>query len=48
MDFKPYFDGAKQSGMKHYVVEVEAYTTGNELESVKKSFDFLNTAEYVK
>lgn len=47
MDFKPIFEAAKESGMKHIIVEVERYNFPP-LESVKKSYDFLNAAEYVK
>jgi len=47
MDFKPDFDMAEKSGMKHYIVEVEQYNY-DPLVSVQKSYDFLNNAEYAK
>jgi sugar phosphate isomerase/epimerase len=47
MNFKPIFQNAKASGMKHIIVEVERYDL-TPLESVKLSLDFLNAAEYVK
>lgn len=47
MDFKPAFDMAEKSGMKHYVVEVERYDF-EPIVSVQKSFEFLNNAEYTK
>jgi sugar phosphate isomerase/epimerase len=47
MDFSNLFANAEASGMKYYVVEQEAFTT-TPFEGVKKSFDFLDTAEYVK
>jgi len=47
MDFKPIFEEAKVSGMKHIIVEVERYNLPP-VESVKASYDFLNAAEYVK
>jgi sugar phosphate isomerase/epimerase len=47
MDFKTIFANAALAGMKYIVVEQEAFTT-TPFEGVKQSFDFLNTAEYVK
>jgi sugar phosphate isomerase/epimerase len=47
MDFKTIFENAALAGMKYYVVEQEAFTK-TPFEGVKQSFDFLNTAEYVK
>jgi sugar phosphate isomerase/epimerase len=47
MDFKTIFENAKVSGMKHIIVEVERYNLPP-VESVKKSYDFLNAADYVK
>lgn len=47
IDFKAAFDNAELAGMKDYIVEVERYNF-EPLESVAKSFDFLNTAEFVK
>ena len=47
IDFKTAFDNAKLAGMKDYVVEVERYNY-EPLESVAKSFEFLNNAEFVK
>jgi sugar phosphate isomerase/epimerase len=47
MDFKTIFENAALAGMKYIVVEQEAFTT-TPFEGVKQSFDFLNTAEYVK
>jgi len=47
MDFKTIFENAGLAGMKYYVVEQEAFTK-TPYEGVKQSFDFLNSAEYVK
>ncbi|MGE4586225.1 MAG: sugar phosphate isomerase/epimerase family protein [Mangrovibacterium sp.] len=47
MDFKTAFELAEKAGMKHYVVEVERYDYAP-LESVTRSYEFLNTADYVK
>ena len=47
MDFKPFFDNAEKAGMKYYIVEVEEYNF-TPLESVAKSYEFLNNAEFVK
>jgi sugar phosphate isomerase/epimerase len=47
MDFERMFAKAKQSGMKHIIVEVERYNF-EPLVSVEKSYNFLMEAEYVK
>ncbi|MFC2124491.1 sugar phosphate isomerase/epimerase family protein [Bacteroidota bacterium] len=47
MDFETLFANNKKSGMKYYIVEVERYET-TPVEDVKKSFEFLMNAEYVK
>lgn len=47
MDFKTIFENAALAGMKYIVVEQEAFAK-TPFEGVKQSFDFLNTAEYVK
>jgi sugar phosphate isomerase/epimerase len=47
MNFEPYFNAAKKAGMKNYVVEVERYDYPP-IESVKRSWEFLNNAPYVK
>lgn len=47
LDFKPIFDQAYANGVKDWYVEVERYDTTPQ-EDVKKSYDFLNAAEYVK
>jgi sugar phosphate isomerase/epimerase len=47
MDFKSYFDNAAISGMKYPVVEQEEYD-GTSMDGITKSFDYLNTAEFVK
>ena len=47
IDFKPAFDNAKLAGMKEYIVEVERYNF-EPLESVAKSYEYLNNAEFVK
>ncbi len=47
MNFKPIFGDAKKAGMKHYIVEVEEYNMPP-VESVKKSIEFLQNADYVK
>jgi sugar phosphate isomerase/epimerase len=48
MDFKPLYENAELAGAKYFVVEVEKYTTGSQIESIKQSFDFLDEADYVK
>lgn len=47
MDFKPIFENAVLSGMKKYIVEVEEYNF-TPVESVQKSLEFLQNAEFVK
>lgn len=47
MDFKPIFEAAYAQGMKDFYVEVERYNF-EPIESVKKSFEYLNNASYVK
>jgi uncharacterized protein YqfA (UPF0365 family) len=47
MDFARIFEKAKQSGMKHYIVEVERYNY-TPMESVKRSIDYLLTQKYIK
>ncbi len=47
MDFKPIFENAAKSGMKKYIVEVEEYNF-TPIESVQKSLEFLQNAEFVK
>ena len=47
MDFKAIFDQAYANGIKDWYVEVERYD-GTPQEDVKISYDFLNTADYVK
>ena len=47
MDFKAIFDQAYANGVKDWYVEVERYD-GTPQEDVKKSYDFLNEAPYVK
>ena len=47
MDFKPIFENAEKSGMKKFIVEVEEYNF-TPLESVQKSLEFLQNADYVK
>lgn len=47
MDFKTIFENAEVSGMKYIVVEQEAFAK-TPFEGVKQSFDYLNTAEFVK
>jgi len=46
MDFESIWAGAKQSGMKYGVVEVEKYNF-DEFTSCQKSLEFLNNAPYV-
>ena len=48
MDFKPLLESAELAGAKYFLIEVEQYTTGNQIESVKQSLEFLNDADYVK
>lgn len=47
MDFKTIFENADLAGMKYYVVEQEAFA-GTPYDGVKKSFDYMNNAEFVK
>jgi sugar phosphate isomerase/epimerase len=47
MDFKPIYDAVAEAGTKYMIVEVERYDFPP-VESVKKSFEFLNNAEFVK
>lgn len=47
IDFKPIFEAAYKQGMKDFYVEVERYNF-EPVESVRKSFDYLNNASYVK
>lgn len=47
LNFQEIFDQAYANGMKDFYVEVERYDTTPQ-EDVKKSYDFLNTAEFVK
>lgn len=47
IDFKAALADAEKAGVKYLVVEVERYNF-EPTESVKKSFDFLNNADYVK
>jgi len=47
MDFKPIFENAEKSGVKKIIVEVEEYNFPP-IESVQKSLEFLQSAEYVK
>lgn len=46
IDFKPIFENAEKSGMKKFIVEVEEYNF-TPIESVQKSLEFLQNAEYV-
>ncbi|MFN8255237.1 MAG: sugar phosphate isomerase/epimerase [Bacteroidales bacterium] len=46
-DFKPIFEAAEKAGMKHYIVEVEEYNF-TPIESVQKSFEYLDSLDYVK
>jgi len=47
MDFKPIFENAEKSGMKKIIVEVEEYNF-TPIESVQKSLEYLQNAEFVK
>ncbi len=47
MDFESIFANTEKAGVKYYIVEVEEYNF-SPLESVKKSLEFLQNAEYVK
>ena len=47
VNFQSIFETAYRHGMKDYFVEVEKYNF-EPIESVKQSFDYLNTASYVK
>lgn len=48
MDFKPLYENSDLAGAKYFVVEVEKYTTGSQIESIKQSFEYLEKADYVK
>ena len=45
--FDAIYNNADKAGAKYMVVEVERYT-GTPLEGVKESYDYLNTAAFVK
>lgn len=47
MDFKPIFENAEIAGMKKIIVEVEEYNF-TPIESVQKSLEYLQNAEFVK
>jgi sugar phosphate isomerase/epimerase len=47
MDFESIFDGARKSGMQHVIVEAEEYTV-SAMDGVRKSYDFLKAAKFVK
>lgn len=47
MDFAPIFAAAEISGMEHYIVEVERYHY-DPMESVKMSYDFLMSCDFIK
>ncbi len=47
IDFAAIFEAAYEQGMVDYYVEVEEYE-GTPMEDVKQSFDFLDSAPYVK
>jgi sugar phosphate isomerase/epimerase len=47
IDFKPIYENKSKAGAKYCIVEVERYDF-EPFVSVQKSFDFLNTAAYVK
>lgn len=47
LDFQPIFEAAYAQGMKDFYVEVERYNF-EPVESVQKSFEYLNIATYVK
>ncbi len=47
MDFEKLFAEGEKSGMKYFIVEVERYDT-TPMEDVKKSFEYLNNADFVK
>ena len=47
MDFKPIFENSKKAGTKLFIVENEQYDFPP-LESVKKCYEFLEKADYVK
>lgn len=47
MDFKPIFENAATAGVKKFIVEVEEYNF-TPIESVRKSLEYLQNAEFVK
>jgi sugar phosphate isomerase/epimerase len=47
MDFKPIYDAVGEAGTKYMIVEVERYDFPP-VESVRKSFEYLNSADFVK
>jgi sugar phosphate isomerase/epimerase len=48
IDFKAIYDNVATAGAKYMIVEVERYDTLTPVASVRKSFDFLNSADFVK
>nr|WP_294787001.1 sugar phosphate isomerase/epimerase [uncultured Flavobacterium sp.] len=42
IDFKPFFEAAKQSGMIHFFVEQENNFASNSFECIKSSYDFIS------
>lgn len=48
MDFEAIFGQMKKNKMKDWYVEIERYTNNDPKASTKESFEFLNTAAYVK
>lgn len=47
LDFKPIFENAEKAGVKKFIVEVEEYNF-TPIESVQKSLEYLQNAEFVK
>ncbi len=47
MDFKPIYETAYKYGLKDFFIEVERYNF-DPIVSVQKSFDFINSASFVK
>ena len=48
MDFKAIFDQMNANDVKDWFVEIEEYTNNDAVASARQSFDFLNSAPYVK
>jgi len=48
MDFKSIFEQMQANGIKNWYIEIEQYTNNDAKAGVQQSFDYLNTARFVK